>query len=221
LEDRHTVTISAFQAREEMRVKQIREAASPLVEQAIMPEDHYELGPNEHTNRYIDMDRVFVEPHRGWQLSGYILEILPLGIAGEIEVVAGPVTNGAVIANYMATQLASQKPHPGPVVYYVPIRRDTKGVFYIKPMFADHLRDKKVLLVDDVLRRGETLNTCRDLVASEGGSVIALAVVADRGGLRPDVHRVWNSPRFKSYYKAECPMCADGIPIKRFDRKPR
>jgi ComF family protein len=59
--------------------------------------------------------------------------------------------------------------------------KNQAGAFAVAPRHADHLRGRRVLLVDDVLTTGATLSACADVLRAGGASgvdVLALARVA-------------------------------------------
>jgi orotate phosphoribosyltransferase len=76
-------------------------------------------------------------------------------------------------------------------------------------------RGERVLVVDDIMTTGGSLQETIDAVRAAGGTVAGAAVLVDRSGgaARLDVplHALWRLD-IPSYAVAECPLCAKGVP---------
>jgi orotate phosphoribosyltransferase len=85
--------------------------------------------------------------------------------------------------------------------------------------FLDVQPGEKVLLVDDILRTGRRLAELKKLVESQGGEVVALAVIVYQP--YPDVISFEPLPFYSlakldaMYYKdaASCDLCKKGVPV--------
>ena len=74
------------------------------------------------------------------------------------------------------------------------------------------MRGKRILLVDNIVRSGETINHFRDLIVGIGGEVIGIATLwnlgdAEIAGL--PVFGLLNSD-YDIYPSDGCPLCAAG-----------
>jgi orotate phosphoribosyltransferase len=73
-----------------------------------------------------------------------------------------------------------------------------------------------VLIVDDIVTTGGSVNDMVACVETAGGSVVGVGVLGDRTGGRLDLAAPFFAcltVDFPSYPAAECPLCAAGIPL--------
>ena len=73
-----------------------------------------------------------------------------------------------------------------------------------------------MLVVDDILTTGGSVQDTIDAVRAAGAGVVGAAVLVDRSGgaARLDIplHALWTLD-IPSYAPADCPQCADGVPL--------
>lgn len=123
------------------------------------------------------------------------------------SVVVGPTTGGIILSFETARQLG------------------TRGIFAERDGNARALRrdfvverGEKVLLVDDVLTTGKSIQETLDAVRGAGGEVVGIGVMVDRSQVTPDfgaeLYACLRAPAV-SYPADECPLCAAGIPLKK------
>ena len=122
------------------------------------------------------------------------------------QVVAGPTTGGIVLAFETARQLGvrgifAEKDNAGGRVF----RRG----FNISP-------GERVLLVDDILTTGGSINETMSAITKLGGNIIGIGVLVDRSDKPVD----FGVPLFSclrsvtpSYDPENCPLCAEKIPL--------
>jgi orotate phosphoribosyltransferase len=136
------------------------------------------------------------------------------------EVVAGPVTGGALLAHTIAGLLDSRRSLTHPPCSFAPFHYDAAGGFALRPFYRRELTGRRVLLADDVRNTGETFARCTALVEEAGATVVATVEIYDRceALVDPGVPNVALAEyRAPDNYKAtECPLCAQHIPITRF-----
>jgi orotate phosphoribosyltransferase len=125
-----------------------------------------------------------------------------------VEVVAGPTTPGIILAYETARQLG---------VRSIFAERDESGGsgrvfrrgFQIAP-------GEKVLIVDDILTTGGSINEVIAAVKKLGGNIVGVGVLVDRTSQKVDFgvpfyacHRT----EVVTYQPHQCPLCARGIPL--------
>jgi orotate phosphoribosyltransferase len=75
---------------------------------------------------------------------------------------------------------------------------------------------ERVLVVDDVMTTGGSVQETIDAVRGAGAQVVGAAVLVDRSGgaARLDVplHALWTVD-IPAYAPVECPRCAEGVPL--------
>jgi orotate phosphoribosyltransferase len=166
-------------------------------------EGHFILASGRHSSLYLEKFQVLQHPADTERLCGAIAWwARALGVGS----VAGPTTGGIILAHEVARQL-------GVRAIYAERRegapgREFRRGFALAP-------GERVLVVDDIMTTGGSVQETIDAVRSAGGAVAGAAVLVDRsgGGTRPDVpvHSLWRLD-IPSYAPAECPLCGKGIP---------
>ena len=132
------------------------------------------------------------------------------------QVVAGPTTPGIIIAYEVARQVGARS---------IFAERDESGSgrvfrrgFQIDP-------GEKVLIVDDVMTTGGSVNEVIAAVKKLGGNIVGVGVFILRSAQEPDFgvpfyacHRT----EVITYQPGQCPLCAQGIPlVKPGSSKPK
>jgi orotate phosphoribosyltransferase len=94
-----------------------------------------------------------------------------------------------------------------------------KTEFVIKRGYDKLIAGKRVLMVEDVLTTGGSAKKVIEATRALGGNVIGLGVLCNRGGVTAE--NVGNPPKLFSllnlklddWDEADCPLCAQGVPI--------
>ena len=172
-------------------------------ESGALREGHFILASGRHSSLYLEKFQVLQHPADTERLCGAIaMWARSLGV----DSVAGPTTGGIILAHEVARQL-------GVRAIYAERRdgapgREFRRGFALAP-------GERVLVVDDIMTTGGSVQETIDAVRSAGGAVAGAAVLVDRSGgatrLDVPVHSLWRLD-IPSYAPAECPLCAKGIP---------
>jgi orotate phosphoribosyltransferase len=172
-------------------------------ESGALREGHFILASGLHSSLYLEKFQVLQHPADTQRLCGAIASwARSLGI----DSVAGPTTGGIILAHELARQL-------GVRAIYAERRdgapgREFRRGFALAP-------GERVLVVDDIMTTGGSVQETIDAVRSAGGAVAGAAVLVDRSGgasrLDVPVHSLWRLD-IPSYAPAQCPLCAKGIP---------
>lgn len=205
-----------------IRVDEIRERALNELQQhhVLMLNGHFDFGNGYHGPAYLNPHQLFRYPSTIWRFAQDLLDVLPGSVLEAAEVVAGPVTGGALLAHTMAGLLDSRRPMSHPPTLFAPFAVDAAGALTLSRFYRQQIAGRKVLLVDDVRNTGQTLVRCAALVRDSGGTVIGTAEICDRMEAVVDVG-VPNYPLVEykapeNYPAAVCPLCAGGLPINSF-----
>lgn len=185
----------------------------------LMRAGHYDYGNGYHGRAYLNPHQLFLHPSTIWRMAQELLDVLPGELLDRTEVVAGPVTGGALLAHTVAGLLDGRRALSHPPCSFAPFTYQGERLV-LRDFYARHVSGRRVLLADDVRNTGETFARCAELVSRAGGTVIATVEICDRLesvvalGV-PNVALVeYDAP--ENYPAGACPMCAAGEPITTF-----
>lgn len=169
-------------------------------------EGHFVLASGRHSSKYLEKFQVLQWPAQTQRLCG---AIATQAREERPDTVAGPTTGGIILAHEVARQLGVR------AVYAerdeTSARRVFRRGFHLAP-------GERVLVVDDIMTTGGSVQETIEAVRSAGATVTAAAVLVDRsgGGARIGVplRALW-SLDIATYGPAECPLCAQELPITK------
>ena len=203
--------------RAELKEKALKDLQQSEV---VMLNGHFDYGNGYHGRVYLNPHQLFRHPSTIWRFAQDLIVLLPADLVQATEVVAGPVTGGALLAHTIAGLLDSRRALTHPPCSFAPFNYDPAGGFALRPFYRAQLKGKRVLLADDVRNTGETFAKCAALVREAGGEVLATIEIYDRGeavvdaGVRNVALAEYTAP--ENHRANACPMCAAGEPITRF-----
>ena len=203
-------------AAEEIRRKALSDLQALEV---LMVDGHFDFGNGYHGPVYLNPHQLFRFPSTIWRFAQDLLDILPSEVIESTEVVAGPATGGALLAHTMAGLLDSRRELSRPPTLFAPLSI-TQNAFRLSLFYQNQVRNRQVLLVDDVRNTGLTLRRCAELLKAAGARVMATAQIYDR-------LEALDEPVVPNYALAEyrapanhpatdCPLCAAGKPVTTF-----
>ena len=204
------------------RRAEIREKALKDLQQSevLMIDGHFDYGNGYHGRVYLNPHQLFRHPSTIWRFAQDLIDLLPSDLVQRTEVVAGPVTGGALLAHTMAGLLDSRRSLTHPPCSFAPFNYDPAGGFTLRAFYGHEINGKRVLLADDVRNTGETFARCAALVGEAGGTVLAtveiydrLEAIADLGVLNIALAEYRATENFTA---SACPLCKAGTPITRF-----
>ena len=167
-------------------------------------EGHFLLTSGLHSPIYWEKFLVLQHPHYTEKLCRLIAEHYR---NKKVEVVAGPTTGGIILAYEVARQLK---------VRGIFAEREERGRafrrgFTIQP-------GERVLIVDDILTTGSSLNETVAAVNLLNGKILGIGVLVDRSERGID----FGVPLFSclrsatvAFKPTECPLCSAGVPLAK------
>ena len=188
--------------------------------QVLMVDGHFDYGNGYHGRVYVNPHRLFQEPSLIWRLAQDLIDLLPGVLVNQAEVVAGPVTGGALLAHTIAGLMDGRRSLSHAPARFAPFTPDPSTGLAIRQTYARIVSGKRVLLADDVRNTGKTLRRCAQLITDAGGDVIGSVAIHDR---LESVVELGVPHVALAAYKApancpadECTMCGAGMPITTF-----
>jgi len=201
---------------------ELREKALKDLQQAgvLMVDGHFDYGNGYHGRVYVNAHQLFRHPSTIWRFAQDLIDLLGTDLIQQTEVVAGPVTGGALLAHTIAGLLDSRRSLTHPPCSFAPFNYDPAGGFTLRPFYRRELKGKRVLLADDVRNTGQTLARCTALVREAGGSLLGTIEIYDRleatGTLDVPNFALAEYKAPENFRAADCPLCAGNVPITRF-----
>ena len=204
------------------RRAEIREKALKDLQQSevLMIDGHFDYGNGYHGRVYLNPHQLFRHPSTIWRFSQDLIDLLPSDLVQRTEVVAGPVTGGALLAHTMAGLLDSRRSLTHPPCSFAPFNYDPAGGFTLRAFYGHEINGKRVLLADDVRNTGETFARCAGLVRAAGGTVLATVEIYDRLEAIVDLGvpnvalAEYRAP--ENFTASACSLCKLGTPITKF-----
>jgi orotate phosphoribosyltransferase len=188
----------------------------------LMVDGHFDYGNGFHGRAYLNPHQLFRHPSMIWRVAQDLLDVIPYDLANSVEVVAGPVTGGALLAHTLAGLLDGRRSLTHAPCEFAPFNYEAGQVsrFTLRRSYAKALSNKRVLLADDVRNTGKTFEQCAALVRAAGGTVVGTVEIYDRLeavvdlGV-PNISLVdYGAPT--NYPADECPLCRAGTPVTTF-----
>jgi orotate phosphoribosyltransferase len=186
----------------------------------LMLDGHFDYGNGYHGRTYLNPHQLFRYPSTIWRLAQDLLDLVPSDVTTSTEVVAGPVTGGALLAHTLAGLLDSRRTLTHPPCSFAPITFNGDDQPRLRSFYRQLVNGRRVLLADDVLNTGQTLQRCAGVVRDAGGTVVGAVVICDRlariAHIGVPVTALSEYAAKENYPAAECPLCRAGIPINAF-----
>ena len=168
----------------------------------VMLEGHFLLTSGRHSPVYWEKSRILEQPRLLEQLCSMIVNHFS---SHKIELIAGPTLGGAIIAFEVARQMGIRAAFA---------ERGDSGRTFRRGLGVK--RGEKVLIVDDVLTTGGSVEEVVTAVKQLGGQIIGVGILVNRSEKPIDLGvPFYNCHRAQaiSYPSDSCPLCQSRIPL--------
>jgi len=183
-------------------------------------EGHFQLKSGRHGDAYVEKFQVLQDPAATSELCTSFAVFARAGDGRPlVDLVAGPTTGGVILAFETARQLGLRAIFAEEVrADDGSVRREFRRGFRIE-------RGERVLLVDDILTTGGSLQAMIPAVEAAGGVIVECLVLVDRSGGRASLTSPMTGRTYplRSLWQLDlptyepgsttCPRCADGTPL--------
>ncbi len=163
---------------------------------------HFRLASGLHSPVYWEKFRILQFPRYTEQLCHLIADHFK---EQGIQVVAGPTTGGIILAHEVARQMGVRS-----------IFAEKEGQERIFRRGLSLEPGERVLVVDDVLTTGGSVQEVLAAVSKLGGKVVGIGVLVDRSEQKVDfgvpLYSCYRAEAI-TYHPEQCPLCAAGIPL--------
>jgi orotate phosphoribosyltransferase len=183
-----------------------REVERVFREAGAFREGHFVLASGKHSSRYLEKFQVLQLPVR---TAALCMDIAEWARSLAPRTVAGPTTGGIILAHEVARQLELR-------AVYAERIENGRGREFRRGFELGS--GERVLVVDDIMTTGGSVQDTLDAVRRTGAQVVGAAVLVDRSGgaasLDVPLHALWTLD-IPTYAPADCPQCADGLPLTK------
>lgn len=172
-----------------------------LKRENLLKEGHWVFQHGGHSHGLIDRDHLLSDPvaasHMAYALAKQFF-------TDHIETVATPSIWGAGLALLVGNFLDPK----AKIAYATPSENGPT----LAPQIEDLVRSRRILLVDNIIRSGETMSGFAALVERLGGEVIAIATLWNLAEPEIAKHEVFGllNTVYPVYRDGTCPTCAAG-----------
>jgi orotate phosphoribosyltransferase len=180
---------------------------------AIITDSHIVYTSGKHGSVYVNKDALY--PH--------IEEVSKVGSMfaeknkeKEIDVVVAPALGGIILSQWTAYHLSKIK---GKAVLSVYTEKDAEGNQVFTRGYDKFVKDKNVLVVEDITNTGGSVKKTVNSVKLAGGNVVAVCVMVNRS---PQVvnSEFIGAPfsslgefKAEAYEENQCPLCKNNVPV--------
>lgn len=186
----------------------------------VVMDGHFDYGNGFHGKLYLNPHQLLRQPSTIWRVAQDLIDVMPPDFVQQADIVAGPVTGGALLAHTLAGLLDGKRPLTHPPYSFAPFGVTPGGEPTLSAFYARLIHGRRVLLADDVRNTGQTLRRCADLVSASGGTVVGAILIVDRMEATTELGApavaLVNYQAPANYPAGECPLCKAGVPITAF-----
>lgn len=176
---------------------------------------HFELNSGLHSDVYINKDALFQHPGILWDFAAWVV-FNPLMDGAIPDIVVGPESGGAKLALSIAFWIHEQVNEN--VICAYPEKTES-GDYVFKRGQGKDLEGKNVLIVDDVLTSGLTLEKVLVSVEENGGIVQGLFVIWNRSDFSEEDFDMpisrFTKESLSLWEKEDCPLCKLDVPLSQ------
>jgi orotate phosphoribosyltransferase len=179
---------------------------------AVLSESHFVGTSGLHIDTYVNKD--FLYPHT--KETSEIGKLFAEKFKDEnIEVVVGPALGGIILSQWTAHHLSEVC---GKEILAIYTEKSSSGGQIFTRGYDNYVKDKRVLIVEDIVTTGGSLLKTAKAVKDAGGNIIdACAMVNKNKDLSSKIQDVpfsfLSSLYVTTYDEKDCPLCKAGVPI--------
>jgi orotate phosphoribosyltransferase len=177
---------------------------------------HFRYESGHHGDLWLDLDRLLLDAGSTRALASALAE---RALACRPEVVCGPLTGGAFVAQFVAAEIGAG------FVFAERIVAGELVCYRIPGSFRPAVRNRRVLLVDDAANAGSALLATRQDLLTCGAELAACASLLAVGDAAARIAAATGAPFYclltlerGMWPSGACPLCAAGAPL--VDRVP-
>jgi orotate phosphoribosyltransferase len=199
-----------------------------MKQENIIMEGHFKLRSGKHSNFYINKDSIYSNPELFSRVGIGLVEKIQQNF-NDYDIITGPAIAGAILASPISIILNKTFVYPEKIQELSKISLNVSGSLQtevcniIKNEYMGFrrgydklLKDKKVVIVEDIVTTGNSILLTKDAVELCGGKVIGCVVIWNRSGddtiLPLEMHSLIKNV-VKSWDLIDCPLCSNKVEL--------
>lgn len=180
---------------------------------AITTNSHFVYTSGKHGSVYLRKDMLY--PHT--KKTSQVCKLFAQKYKDyDIDVVVGPSIGGIILSQWVAYHLSSLK---GKEILGVFTEKDENSNQIFKRGYNELVKDKKVLVVEDLTTTGGSVAKVVESIKKAGGNIVGVCVMINRDPIHVTTDTV-GAPFLSlgvfpslAYDAKDCPLCKKNIPI--------
>lgn len=180
---------------------------------AVYTDDHFVYTSGKHGSVYVNKDAMYQHPGETTLVCRMFAERYQ---DVDIDVVVGPAVGGIVLSQWTAYHLTQLK---GKEVIGVFTEKNTINNQIFTRGYDALIKNKKVLVVEDVTTTGGSVKKVIESVRKSGGKVVAVGVMVNRNPKNVTSETI-GAPfsalcalEAEAFEEKDCPLCKKNVPI--------
>ncbi len=181
--------------------------------EAVITDSHIVGTSGRHMSIYINKDYLLPHPAETSRICQLFAE---QNKDLDVDLVASPVVAGAILGHEVARHLTEIK---GREVLAAYADKTEEGPLVFKRGYDELIKGKKVLIIEDTVATGLSVNKMVDVVKKFDGKIQAMSVIVNR--VPKEINSETLGVPFSAlceipavtYEEKDCPMCKAGVPI--------
>jgi orotate phosphoribosyltransferase len=195
-----------------------------LIEKGIIKEGHFILTSGKHSNRYVNKDKILLYPDLYSSIINGLASQVEANIGSEnIDVITGPAVAGISFASPLSLRLNKSLVYPEKGKRYHYLEKDIfdtiEDAMLFRDVFKSYLKDKKVLIVEDIVTTGISIKQTIQSIIEAGGEVVGILCIWNRNPKVVSIsfenknYSLYSliSEEIQSWDKENCPLCKYGL----------
>lgn len=182
---------------------------------------HFICASGRHADFYVNKDALYTYPKKLDDIC-VMLTDLAISTFTNFDIILAPAVAGTVLGQNIAYNISLE--HNKNIRFaYADKQHNTRT---IRRGYQDLIKNKRVLLVDDIVSTGNTLIYMAEAVTNLGGIPVGAVAICDRGKVRSIKYKRADKEIFseltiaalveldlQTFPKDNCPLCKSGRPL--------
>lgn len=172
----------------------------------VILDGHFKLRSGLHSNIYINKDAIYCN-HLVYKtilrkLNRLINDTFPIDT---FNIITGPAIAGAILASPLSLDFEETFVYP---------EKDSNGNMKFNRGYDKVIKDKKVLIIEDIITTGNSVNSVISAIADCGGTTIGIISIWNRSNVKFSISNFsLLTDKIPTWDSKICPLCQNNIDL--------